>query len=254
MKKVIIILLILIFFWYSFTIKEKFNSSETIIPSNLFEDMSIELNRSIIIKMNDMIKFINDSSEYEPEIYRNLPASYKNRQTYIQILYEVYVIDFLDKYIVNRFNAHKLLNLTYKYPSYENVNDKYPKDEVENDYDRIFKEFLEPSIKNIFNNKDNNLNNEYFKFTVNNINIDDLKNLKQKLDDLNPNKFTEFYEKNIMTYLVEVLSKLNIIHNNNCNDTELFPFVYTFKEIKDDNTSEILELVDDILENELRYY
>ena len=50
--------------------------------------------------------------------------------TYIQILYETYVIDFLDRYIVNRFNADKFINVVYKYPSYDDINDKYPNDKI----------------------------------------------------------------------------------------------------------------------------
>jgi hypothetical protein len=253
--RILVIILFLILFFLLHSKKEDFENLDTIKPNNFLDDeLNINLNRIFIIKMNDMVNFINNPDDYEPEIYRNLPNNYKNRHTYIQILYEMFVIDLLDNYIVNRFDAHKLLNITYKYPSYNDINDKYPQDKIKKDYDRIFKDFLDPSIKYLYKNKDTNLDQEYFKFTVKNIQINDLKKIKSELDNLDPNNLKEYYDKYIKIYFIEVLKNLNIIHQNNCNDTELFPFIFTFKEITQESSSKTLELIDDILENEIRYY
>ena len=55
-------------------------------------------------------------------------------------------------------------------------------------------------------------------------------------------------------YIIAVFKKLNIIHQNNCNITEMEPFTFTFKELTDENTNEIIELVDDIINNESNFF
>ena len=154
MRIIIIVIFILIAIFINYK-NEYFDGDKTIIPNNFKdddEDLNIKLNKKLIKKMYDMANFISGKDDYEPEIYRDLPRNYKNRHTYIQILYEMYVIDFLDKYIVNRFDAYKFIDVIYKYPSYDDINDKYPNDVIKKNYDRIFNDFLEPCIMYLHKN------------------------------------------------------------------------------------------------------
>lgn len=254
----LIIFLILLYFLNCKKIEnyeiEKYEiEDQQIIPSNEFRGyLDIYIDVSVIIKMNDMKDYIDNQSHKIPNIYNNLPNNYKNRQTYIQILYETFVDDFLDVYIVNRFNAHKFLNIIYKYPSYKDINDKYPKDKIKKNYDKIFNEFLSPSIKYLYENVNKNLNKKYFDFTIKNVNKK-VNNFKSKMETLDANKFNSFYSTELKEYFIKILNNLNIIYENECNKNEMFPFLFTFKKLNDDNQSEIFELINDILENENRF-
>jgi len=254
MRIIIIIILILLALFVNYK-NEYFDTDKTINPNNFNDDnLDIKLDKKLIKKMYDMANFINNNTNYEPEIYRNLPKNYKNRHTHIQILYEMYVIDFLDKYIINRFDADKFLNITYKYPSYDDINDKYPNDKIKKNYNRIFTDFLYPSIKYLHQNVNLNIDEEFFKFTTKNINRNDLIKIKSIYEKTNPNNFHVFMNNNFNYYIIEVLKKLNIIHQNNCNVTEMEPFTFSFKLITQENTNEIMELVDDILNNEIQFF
>jgi len=255
MKVIIIIVLILLALFINYK-KEYFDTDKTIIPNNFkYEDeLDIKIDKKLIKLMYTMATFINDNDEYEPEIYRNLPKNYKNKHTHIQILYEMYVIDFLDKYIINRFDTDKFLNITYKYPSYDNINDKYPNDKVKKNYNRIFTDFLYPSIKHLHKNVNLNIDEEFFKFTTKNINRNELIKIKGTYEKTNPNNFHVFIKNNFSYYIIEVFKKLNIIYQNNCNIKEMEPFTFSFKEITQENTNEIMELVDDILNNEIEFF
>ena len=255
MRLIILLLILLLFLLVNYS-KEYFNSDKTIIPNNFRdedEELNIELDKKLIKQMNEMAKFIKNNNEYEPKIYRDLPNNYKNKHTYIQILYEMYVIDFLDKYIVNRFDANKYLNLTYKYPSYDDINDKYPNDVVKKNYDRIFNDFLDPSIKYLNQNINLNIDEEFFKFTTKNINPNELNKIKTIFENTDSNNLHVFITNNFSYYIIEVFKKLNIIHQNNCNITEMEPFTFTFKEITPENSNEIIKLLDDVINNEIYF-
>ena len=101
MRIVIIIILVILALLINYK-KEYFDLDRTIEPNNFIEDdedLSIKIDKKLIKKMYEIATFIDDDNKYEPSIYSDLPVNYKNRNTYIQILYEMYVIDFLD----NRF-------------------------------------------------------------------------------------------------------------------------------------------------------
>jgi len=256
MKVLVIIVLILMILFVNYK-KEYFDTDKIINPNNFKyddDDLDIKLDKKLIKKMYDMATFIDDNSNYEPEIYRNLPINYKNKHTYIQILYEMYVIDFLDKYIVNRFDGNTFLNITYKYPSYNNINDKYPNDKIKKNYNRIFTDFLYPSVKFLHKNVNKNIDEDFFKFTTKNINRNELVKMKNIYEKTNPNNFHVFMKNHFSYYIIEVFKKLNIIHQNNCNVIEMEPFTFSFKEVTQENTNEIIELVDDILNNEIRFF
>lgn len=255
MRIIIIIILVILALLINYK-KEYFDLDRTIEPSNFIddEDLSIKIDKKLIKKMYDMATFIKDNSEYEPSIYSDLPINYKNRNTYIQILYEMYVIDLLDKYIVNRFDSHKFIDVIYKYPSYDDINDKYPNDNIKKNYDKIFNDLLYPSINYFYKNVNLNLDEEFFKFTTNDINKKDLNEIKNLYEKTDSNNFHVFMKNTFNRYIIAVFKKLNIIHQNNCNITEMEPFTFTFKELTDENTNEIIELVDDIINNESNFF
>jgi hypothetical protein len=256
MRIIIIIILLILALLIKYK-KEYFDPDRTIEPSNFIdddEDLSIKIDKKLIKKMYEMATFINDNNEYEPSIYSDLPVNYKNRNTYIQILYETYVIDFLDRYIVNRFNADKFINVVYKYPSYDDINDKYPNDKIKKNYDRIFNDLLYPSIKYFYKNVNLNLDEEFFKFTTKDISKEDLNEIKNLYSKTDSNNFHVFMKNSFGRYIIGVFKKLNIIHQNNCNITEMEPFTFTFKELTDENINEIIELVDDIINNEINFF
>ena len=195
MRIYIIVLFIVLYLYITFNSPvEKYSlTDDIIIPSNTLEnELTTNINLSIITKMNAMRLYILDNNNPIPDIYKNLPDSYKNRQTYIQILYETYVDDFLDIYIVNRFNAHKFLNITYKYPSYSQFKDKYPLDTVKKSYDKIFDDLLDPSIKFLYNDI-TNISKKYFDFTLKNIKDKEINNLKKIFDKTDSINFTTIY-------------------------------------------------------------
>ena len=253
MRISLLIILLLLMLMINFR-RENYTEDKVIIPNNLSnENLNINLDKTIIRKMYNMANFIN-GDEFEPEIYGNLPSNYKKRSTYIQILYEMYVIDFLDKYLINRFDAYKFLNITYKYPSYKNINDKYPDDKVAKNYDKIFDDFLLPSINYLYNNINSNIDIEFFKFTINDLNNNNLSQIKNEFEKLDPNNLKDFMKNYFNSYIISVLKKLNVIMIDICNKNEMQPFTFSFIEITKENTNEIIELIDDIINNESLFF
>ena len=250
--RIYIILLLFVFFIYINIINttEKYDNDDIILPSNVLDtELNNDINISVITKMNNMRLYINDPKNDIPDIYSKLPESYKNRQTYIQILYETYVDDFLDVYIVNRFNAHKFLNITYKYPSYKEFEDKYPLDSVKKSYDKIYNDFLNPSIEFLYNNI-TNIKKKYFDYTLKNIKDKQINQLKIKFDNTDANNFHTVYNSEFKKYIINIFQQLNILHQTNCDNNEN-PFIFTFKELTEDNSVEIFSIIDEIIDNDI---
>ncbi len=252
MKTYIILLLLVLFIYINISKStENYDINDNIIlPSNVLDtELNSNINISIITKMNNMRLYINNPKNEIPEIYKILPDSYKNRKTYIQILYETYVDDFLDVYIVNRFNAHKFLNITYKYPSYKEFKDKYPLDNIKKNYDKIYKELLNPSIEFLYQNI-TNITTKYFDFTLKNIKDKQINELKSKFDNTDANNFNTVYTSDFKSYIIKIFKKLNILYKTAC-DNEDYPFIFTFKELTEDNSVEIFSIIDEIIDNEI---
>jgi hypothetical protein len=250
---ILVILLLLIIYLNNTTSTENYDiNDEIIIPSNVLDgELNVNINIPVITKMNKMRLYINDQKNDIPDIYKKLPESYKNRQTYIQILYETYVDDFLDVYIVNRFNIHKFLNITYKYPSYIDFDDKYPSDKVKKNNDKLYNELLNPSIEFLYDDI-TNIKKKYFDYTLTNISDDDIRLLKKKLDNIDPNNFNTLYISDFKSYMIKILNQVNLIHQTDCNKNNENPFIFTIKELNEDNSVEIFELINDIIDNEIR--
>jgi hypothetical protein len=252
MKTYIILLLLVLFIYINIAKStESYDvNNDVILPSNVLDtELNSNIDISVITKMNNMRLYINDPKNEIPEIYKVLPDSYKNRKTYIQILYETYVDDFLDVYIVNRFNAHKFLNITYKYPSYKEFEDKYPLDNIKKNYDKIYKELLNPSIEFLYKNI-TNITTTYFDFTLKNIKDKQINELKSKFDKTDANNFNIVYTSEFKSYIIKLFKKINILYQNVC-DNEDYPFIFTFKELTEDNSVEIFSIIDEIIENEI---
>tara|TARA_E500000178_G_C16898373_1_gene696870 strand:- start:252 stop:989 length:738 start_codon:yes stop_codon:yes gene_type:complete len=240
MYRYIITIFIIFYINYIFKEKtcEKYYEEEILKPSNESDELNIKINKDIIRKMNHMKSYINGQSKQIPEIYNNLPPNYKNRKTYIKLLYETYVDDFLDVYIVNRFNAHKFIDIKYKYPSFENS---------KNNYEKIYKDLLEPSISYFHQNINTNLDHDFFYFTLKDNKYEEIKYLIKEIKGIPLNKFKTFYESNnFRGYFNKIFKNMNM---EMIDDNE-YPFTFKYKNINNNNISEIKNSIDDFLENE----
>ena len=233
---------ILIIFLINYIFKKNYETyvdDEVLKPFNEFENFNIDIDKNIIRKMSQMKAYIKDNSKKMPEIYENLPQNLKNRKTYIKILYETYVDDFLDSYVVNRFNAYQFIDFKYKYPS--SINNK------KNSYENIFNKLLDPAITNLYKNINNNLNRSYFYFTEKDNTYEDMKFLLKEIKDKPIDKFNSFYKsKKFRKYFNSILKNMNIIDTK---DNE-YPFTFKYKNIDKVNLMSIYNSTFELLDNE----
>lgn len=252
-RYLIIFLFLIIIFLYLRKTKncEKFEDEKLLIPYNeLDDDLNILINKDVIKRMEKIRAYINDNTKEMPYELNILPYKYKIRTTFIQILYEIFVDDFLDTYIVNRFNGHTLFDFKYRYPSYKDINLKYPNDKVKQNYEKIFSEYLNPSIEYLFKNIDNNLDIQYFMFSLKDTSNKDFNYLNTQIKDISLDNFKQFYEStHFRNYIKQILKNLNIQDENTCKN-EYHPFTFKFKELTDTNISNILSSVEEVIQNE----
>ena len=106
----------------------------------------------------------------------------------------------------------------------------------------------------MYNNINSNIDIEYFKFTINDLSINDLNQIKNEFEKLDSNNLKNFMKNYFNSYIVSVLKKLNVIMIDICNKNEMQPFTFSFIEITKENTNEIIELIDDIINNESLFF
>ena len=63
---------------------------------------------SFLLPNFDLLNYIR-FNENMPKILEDLPDDLQNNEVYNNILYEMYIEDFLDNYLVTRFNINKYL-------------------------------------------------------------------------------------------------------------------------------------------------
>lgn len=195
---------------------EKFD--ELLVSSKDVDEPNINISIEKINEIIELYEFIKFGKE-EPILISNLPEELQNVDVYNNILYEMYIEDFLDNYIVNRFNSNKYLKIKYK---------------VINDYNKLY---------NIIEDLKRNIDLlEKFIFTQNS--NSDIINLNNKMNEIEVTEFNNFFNNDIKNYLDKVFINLGL------NDF----FVFDLLELNNDNIVYIMDTLDSVIENESNLY
>jgi|TARA_B100001093_G_C26702150_1_gene959573 hypothetical protein len=213
--KVLFILIVLVFLVNNYYV-EKFD--ELVVSSKDVDNLNIEIS---IDKVNELFNLLNyiKFSENKPKMLENLPEELQNNDIYNNILYEMYIEDFLDNYLVNRFDINQYIKVTYKYTDYY---DKL--------YDRI--DLMKKNIDNL----------DRFIFIENSDNI--IIDINNKMKDIEVNEFSDFFKNEMKSYFDKVFINLGL------NDF----FIYELKELNNDNIVEIMDIIDNVIENEFNIF
>ena len=195
---------------------EKFD--ELLVSSKDVDEPNINISIEKINEIIELYEFIK-FGKGEPILISNLPEELQNIDVYNNILYEMYIEDFLDNYIVNRFNSNKYLKIKYK---------------VINDYNKLYN-----TIEDLKRNIDLL---EKFLFTQNS--NSDIINLNDKMNEIEVTEFNNFFNNDIKNYLDKVFINLGL------NDF----FVFDLLELNNDNIVYIMDTLDLVIENESNLY
>jgi len=195
---------------------EKFD--ELLVSSKDVDEPNINISIEKINEIIELYEFIKFGKS-KPILISNLPEELQNVDVYNNILYEMYIEDFLDNYIVNRFNSNKYLKIKYK---------------VINDYNKLY---------NIIEDLKRNIDLlEKFIFTQNS--NSDIINLNNKMNEIEVTEFNNFFNNDIKNYLDKVFINLGL------NDF----FVFDLLELNNDNIVYIMDTLDSVIENESNLY
>lgn len=226
---------------------ENFDDIE-ILTSNVNDEniLSESLNKdkvNQIIRMND---YINDNKISIPDEFKFIPEDILNKNMLITLIYDFYIINFIDKYIVNRFNAHKFLKINYYYPNF-NIFKENKKTYKEKSLEKVYNELINPTIENMRNII--TLDEDFYLYSIKEI---DSKLVNKLEKNNNINKFRNFYNgNNFRSFISKILNNLNFKISN--SNLERF-FIFEFIELNDNNIMDIFEIVNDVVGNELYLY
>ena len=213
--KVLFVLIVLIFL-VNYNYVENFD--ELVVSSKEVETLDINISVDKVNEFFDLLNYIR-FNENMPKILEDLPDDLQNNEVYNNILYEMYIEDFLDNYLVNRFNINKYLKVTYKYTNY---------------YDKLY-ERIDLMKKNI-----NNLDEFIFKENSD-MSIIDVNN---KMNYMEVSEFNDFFNNEVKNYFDKVFVNLGL------NDF----FIYDLVNLNNDNIVEIMDIIDMVIENEFNNY
>ena len=240
---VILLVIVSIYFILSRNI-ENFDDIE-ILTSNVNDGniLSESINKDKINQIIRMNNYINDNKNLIPEEFRYLPKDILNRNMLITLIYDFYIVNFVDKYIVNRFNAHKFLKINYYYPNF-NIFKENKKSYKEKSLEKAYNELINPTIQNMDNI--DTLDEDFYLYSIKDID----NNLISKLEKNNKiDKFRQFYNgSNFRSFISKVLNNLNFKGSD--SNLERF-YIFEFIELNDNNIMDIFEIVNDIVDNEL---
>lgn len=242
----ILILLILIIFLLIYYALNKTTEglSEEILTSNVNEDniLSIDIDKEKINQLSRMNKYILDGKN-TPEEFKNIPKEIFNEDTFIRLLYDFFVINLIDKYIVNRFNAPKFLKINYYYPEFTSLKGN-SNTFKERSLKKVYNDLMKPTITNM--KEIITLDKDFYIYSMKNLG----KNLKNKLvKNNNFDDFRIFYNgENFREYIRKIMKNLNFKEPDSNEDKF---FIFEFIELNDTNITDIFELVNDIVDNEL---
>lgn len=195
---------------------EKFN--ELLVSSKETESLSIDISVSTINELYNLLEFIKLGTN-KPKIINNLPEELQNINVYNNILYEMFIDDFLDNYLVNRFNVNKYLKMNYNYT---------------NNYDKLYN-----TIKTLKTNI-NDINKFVFLQNSNN----EIIKLNDKMIKIEINEFKTFFKNDIKNYLDKVFLNLGL------NEY----FTYSLQELNNDNIVNIMDILSLVIENEFNLF
>lgn len=239
---VILLIIVSIYFILNRNI-ENFDDIE-ILTSNINDDniLSESINKDKINQIIRMNNYINDNKNSIPEEFRYLPKDILSKNMLITLIYDFYIVNFVDKYIVNRFNAHKFLKISYYYPKFdifkENKN-TYKEQSLE----KAYNELINPTIQNMDNI--DTLDEDFYLYSIKDID----NNLINKLEKNNKiENFRKFYNgNNFRSFISKVLNNLNFKGSD--SNLERF-YIFEFIELNDSNIMDIFEIVNDVVDNE----
>ena len=243
--EILILLLLLTFLSIYFTYNKTSEAfSEEILTSNVNEDniLFIDLDKEKISQLNRMNNYILNEKTI-PEEFKHIPQDIFNEDTFIRLLYDFFVINFIDKYIVNRFNAHKFLKINYYYPEFTSLKGNLNTFK-ERSLRKVYDDLMKPTITNM--KEINTLDKDFYIYSMKNLG----KNFKNKLSKNNNfDKFRQFYNgENFREYIRKIMKNLNFKESNSNDETF---FIFEFIELNDTNIADIFELVNDVIDNEL---
>ena len=212
----VLFLIILLAIYVNRSNIERFN--ELIVSPKEVESLSINISLSTINELYSLLEFIKLGTN-KPKIINNLPQELQNVDVYNNILYEIYIDDFLDNYLVNRFNVNKYLKINYNYT---------------NNYDKLYS-----TIKTL-NTNINDINKFVFLQNSN----DEIIKLNNKMTKIEINEFQKFFKNEIKNYLDKVFLNLGL------NEY----FTYSLQELNNDNIVDIMDTLSLVIENEFNLF
>lgn len=238
---VILLVIVLIYFIFNVT-TENFDDLEILVSNVNDSDLSSTFEKEKIDQLIRMNNYINNKGSI-PEEFKQIPKNIFNRNMLIRLVYDFYVINFIDKYIVNRFNCHKFLKINYHYPSFEVLKENSSTFK-EQSLEKGYNEFVNPTIQNMSNI--NTLDEDFYLHSIKNIDS----NLITKLEKNNTvDEFQKFYNgNNFRSFISKILNNLNFKISS--SDLERF-FIFEFIELDENNITNIFEIVNDVVDNEL---
>ena len=252
------VLLFIIFLVIIFILKSKIETYQDVfIPSNdriLINNENVSININLdklkvnIEKMNKMIECIDchlENKSCEINCEELFLMTELNFYKMIIVLYETYINEFQDIYLINRFNINKYLNITYQIP-----NDNY------NELILLYNN-LKTNIEFLNNNINNNLFLKLFELTNEDIGTN-LQLLEETYNSISSNRTFIISDVNIIinnlinNYLQNILSINNNLFNVNKFDINKDNLIYfTIKDIDENNLIDIIEAIERMLENEI---
>lgn len=242
------IIILLILLYIIFSNKENF-SFEEVITSNVKEneELSITFNKEEINEIIEINNYVNGNVTEKPNSLKYVPENLMNIDLCKKILYDTYIINFIDRYIVDRFNYKIFLNVNYYYPNYSSFNSESDSERNKLSLNKFHNDLLNETINNI---NLETLDKDFYLFTLSDFTKDEFKELDNNFRSINTENFTNFYNTIFKKFILKIFNKLNIYHIGSSNISEKF-FIFKFTELNNDNFTDIFQNTVDILENEI---
>lgn len=211
--KVLLIIILITYFLNVFIIEQ--------FDELLVSTKEVDVENISIDKINELINLLEfiKLDINKPKYILDLPEELQNVDVYNNILYEMYIDDFLDNYLVNRLNINKYIKIKYNY--------------IDN-FDIIYKEIEE--LKKNLNNID--------KFIFLKSSNSEIINLHKKMQNVEINEFKNFFKNDIKNYLDKVFINLGL---------NKF-FIYSLKTLNNDNIVDVMDTLDLVIENEVNLF
>ena len=243
-----IIIFLAIFYIFSNSSKENFTFEE-IATSNVKEndELSITFNKDEINEIIEINNYVNGNVTEKPNSLIHIPENLMNLDMCKKILYDTYIINFIDRYIVERFNYKIFLDVNYYYPNYSSFSNESDSERNKLSLNKFHNDLLNETVNNI---NLETLDDDFYLFTLSDFTKNEFKELDNNFRSINTENFTNFYNTIFKKFILKILNKLNIYHIGSSNISERF-FIFKFTELNNDNFTDIFQNTVDILENEI---